>query len=94
MEEILYAIRHHAIGLNAGVWDYAASFAARLGERPDFLFPDRAQHVTFAAPFINNYARLLIHTCHKRGALATTGKYKTRCMHYSETTVAVQSGGE
>jgi malate synthase len=72
MDEILFELREHAAGLNAGRWDYIFSVIKKLGHRPEFVLPDRAQ-VTMAVPFMRAYAELLVHTCHRRGALAIGG---------------------
>ena len=72
MEEILYELRDHAAGLNAGRWDYIFSIIKKFGHDPAFVLPDRAQ-VTMAVPFMRAYAELLVHTCHKRGAHAIGG---------------------
>ncbi|XP_055536849.1 malate synthase-like isoform X2 [Wyeomyia smithii] len=73
MEDILYSIKEHAIGLNCGIWDYCASIIAKFGDSADFLIPDRNKYVNMGQPFLRNYMKLLIHICHKRGALATGG---------------------
>jgi malate synthase len=72
MEEILYELRTHAAGLNAGRWDYIFSVIKKLGHRPEFVLPDRAQ-VTMAVPFMDAYTELLVATCHRRGAHAIGG---------------------
>jgi malate synthase len=72
MEEILYEIREHAAGLNAGRWDYIFSAIKKFAKRHDQLLPDRAQ-VTMTVPFMRSYTELLVHTCHKRGAHAIGG---------------------
>ncbi|MFD4370937.1 malate synthase A [Streptomyces sp. NPDC058486] len=72
MEEILYELREHASGLNAGRWDYLFSLIKTFGHRTDFLLPDRAK-VTMTAPFMRAYTELLVRTCHKRGAHAIGG---------------------
>jgi len=72
MEEILYELRDHAAGLNAGRWDYIFSAIKTYRDAPDKVLPDRAQ-VTMTVPFMSAYARLLVHTCHKRGAHAIGG---------------------
>ncbi|WP_024761839.1 malate synthase A [Streptomyces exfoliatus] len=72
MEEILYELREHSSGLNAGRWDYLFSLIKTFGHRTDFLLPDRAQ-VTMAAPFMRAYTELLVRTCHRRGAHAIGG---------------------
>ncbi|MFW5899043.1 MAG: malate synthase A [Jiangellaceae bacterium] len=73
MEEILYELREHASGLNAGRWDYLFSVIKNfrdVGER--FVLPDR-NTVTMTAPFMRAYTELLVRTCHKRGAFAMGG---------------------
>jgi malate synthase len=73
MEEILYELRAHASGLNAGRWDYLFSLIKNFrdaGER--FVLPDR-NAVTMTAPFMRAYTELLVRTCHKRGAHAIGG---------------------
>jgi malate synthase len=72
MEEILYELRDHAAGLNAGRWDYIFSLIKKLRSRPDRVLPDRAQ-VTMAVPFMRAYQQLLVATCHRRGAHAIGG---------------------
>jgi len=72
MDEILYELREHSGGLNAGRWDYIFSVIKKLGDRPEFLLPDRGQ-VTMTAPFMRAYTELLVRTCHRRGAHAIGG---------------------
>ncbi len=73
MEEILYELREHSAGLNAGRWDYMFSAIKCFRTRGrDFLLPDR-NSVTMTAPFMRAYTELLVHTCHKRGAHAIGG---------------------
>ena len=72
MEEILYELREHASGLNAGRWDYIFSIIKKFRHRPDYLLPDRGQ-VTMTVPFMRAYAELLVKTCHRRGAHALGG---------------------
>ena len=73
MEEILYELREHSAGLNAGRWDYLFSVIKKFRTRgTDFLLPDR-NAVTMTAPFMRAYAELLVRTCHKRGASAIGG---------------------
>jgi malate synthase A len=72
MEEILYELREHAAGLNAGRWDYIFSVIKKFRSRPDFVLPDRAQ-LTMAVPFMRAYAERLVDTCHRRGAHAIGG---------------------
>ena len=71
MEEILYELREHMAGLNAGRWDYIFSVIRRFRNR-DFVLPDRAQ-VTMTVPFMRAYTELLVRTCHSRGAHAIGG---------------------
>ncbi len=72
MDEILYELRDHCVGLNAGRWDYIFSVIKKLGHRKDFLLPDRAR-ITMDVPFMRAYADLLVKTCHRRGAHAMGG---------------------
>jgi malate synthase len=72
MEEILHELREHSAGLNAGRWDYIFSVIKKLGHRPEFVLPDRAD-VTMAVPFMRAYCELLVRTCHRRGAHAMGG---------------------
>ncbi|HEY9473029.1 MAG TPA: malate synthase A, partial [Mycobacteriales bacterium] len=70
MEEILYELREHSAGLNAGRWDYMFSLIKKFRTRgADFLLPDR-NAVTMTAPFMRAYTELLVRTCHRRGAHA------------------------
>jgi len=72
MEEILFELKDHMAGLNIGRWDYIFSFIKTLSNNPDYILPDRAQLVMGQA-FLGAYARLLIKTCHRRGAYAMGG---------------------
>jgi malate synthase len=73
MEEILYELREHASGLNAGRWDYLFSLIKYFRDAgPAFVLPDR-NSVTMTAPFMRAYTELLVRTCHKRGAFAMGG---------------------
>lgn len=72
MEEILYELRDHSAGLNAGRWDYIFSMIKNFAEDQDHLLPDRSQ-VTMTSPFMAAYASLLVKTCHARGAHAIGG---------------------
>ncbi len=72
MDEILYELREHAAGLNAGRWDYIFSFIKKLRTHADKTLPERAQ-VTMTVPFMRAYAELLVKTCHRRGAHAIGG---------------------
>ncbi|MFB0834670.1 malate synthase A [Arthrobacter halodurans] len=73
MEEILYELRDHAAGLNAGRWDYIFSVIKNFRSRgPRFVLPDRAM-VTMTAPFMRSYTEQLVRACHRRGAMAIGG---------------------
>ena len=72
MDEILYEMREHIVGLNCGRWDYIFSFIKRLGKSARFLTPDRASMV-MGSNFLAAYSLLLIKTCHRRGAFAMGG---------------------
>ena len=72
MDEILYELRDHSAGLNAGRWDYIFSAIKRFRERPEFVTPDRSK-VTMTVPFMRAYTELLVKTCHRRGAHAMGG---------------------
>ncbi|HEY3882822.1 MAG TPA: malate synthase A [Trebonia sp.] len=73
MEEILYELREHSAGLNAGRWDYLFSVIKKFRTRGrDFALPER-NAVTMTAPFMRAYTELLVATCHKRGAFAMGG---------------------
>ena len=72
MDEILYELREHSAGLNAGRWDYMFSIIKKFRDRPEFVLPDRSL-VTMSAPFMRAYTELLVKTCHRRGAHAIGG---------------------
>ncbi|GAA2177823.1 malate synthase A [Leucobacter tardus] len=73
MDEMLYELRPHASGLNAGRWDYLFSIIKNFRDAgASFELPDRAQ-VAMTAPFMRAYTELLVQTCHKRGAFAMGG---------------------
>ncbi len=72
MDEILYEMRDHIVGLNCGRWDYIFSFIKKLSKNPSFLMPDRNQ-VVMGKDFLGAYAALLVKTCHRRGAFAMGG---------------------
>ncbi len=72
MEEILYELRDHSGGLNAGRWDYIFSVIKKFRSDARFILPDRAQ-VTMRVPFMQAYAERLVAACHKRGAQAIGG---------------------
>jgi malate synthase len=72
MDEILWALRPHIAGLNAGRWDYLFSIIKYFRDDPSMVLPDRAA-VTMTAPFMRAYTELLVSTCHRRGAFAMGG---------------------
>jgi malate synthase len=72
MDEILYELREHSLGLNAGRWDYIFSMIKCFRDRPEFVLPDR-DDVKMTVPFMRAYSELLVKTCHARGAFAMGG---------------------
>jgi malate synthase len=72
MDEILFELREHASGLNAGRWDYIFSVIKAFRHDPDFVLPDRAQ-VSMTVPFMRAYTDLMVQTCHRRRAYAIGG---------------------
>src|SRR6202161_2390690 len=72
MDEILYELRDHIVGLNCGRWDYIFSFIKRLGKNQTFPTPHRSE-MTMGKAFLSAYSLLLIKTCHRRGAFAMGG---------------------
>ena len=72
MDEILYELREHIVGLNCGRWDYIFSFVKVLRNNPGYVMPDRGQ-VVMGKAFLRAYSLLLIQTCHRRGAFAMGG---------------------
>ena len=72
MDEILYVMRDHIVGLNVGRWDYIFSFIKVLRNKAEYTLPDR-QQVVMGKAFLGAYARLLVQTCHERGAFAMGG---------------------
>lgn len=72
MDAILYELRDHAAGLNAGRWDYIFSVIKRFRSRPEFVLPNRSD-VTMTVPFMHAYSELLVRICHARGAHAMGG---------------------
>ena len=72
MEEILFELREHSAGLNAGRWDYIFSAIKCSADRPEMVLPDRGA-VTMTVPFMRAYTELLVATCHRRGAHAMGG---------------------
>jgi malate synthase len=72
MDEILFELRDHSYGLNAGRWDYIFSTIKTFRDRPEFVLPDRTD-VRMTVPFMRSYTELLVATCHRRGAFAMGG---------------------
>ena len=72
MDEILYTLREHIAGLNAGRWDYIFSCIKKFHQFSECVLPDRSQ-ITMSVPFMRSYAKLLVQTCHKRKAHAMGG---------------------
>lgn len=72
MDEILYELRDHIVGLNCGRWDYIFSFIKKFASRADCVLPDRHQ-IGMTTHFLRSYSQLLIQTCHRRGAFAMGG---------------------
>lgn len=72
MDEILYMLREHIAGLNAGRWDYIFSCIKKFHQFSECVLPDRSQ-ITMSVPFMRSYAKLLVQTCHKRKAHAMGG---------------------
>ncbi|MGZ3721744.1 MAG: malate synthase A, partial [Bdellovibrionales bacterium] len=72
MEEIIYELREHSAGLNAGRWDYLFSMIKKYSHQADVIFPDRAQ-LTMTVPFMRAYTQILVDVCHRRGAHAIGG---------------------
>ncbi len=72
MDLILYELREHSAGLNAGRWDYIFSIIKKFQHDPTVLFPDRSQ-IAMTVPFMRAYTALLVKTCHRRGAHAMGG---------------------
>lgn len=72
MDEILWELREHIVGLNCGRWDYIFSVIKKFRNHPEFVFPDRGT-VSMERHFLRSYSQLLIKTCHRRGAHAMGG---------------------
>ena len=72
MDEILFALKDHIVGLNCGRWDYIFSFIKKRRMDPGAVLPDRGS-IGMTQPFLRTYSQLLIQTCHRRGALAMGG---------------------
>ena len=69
IDEIIYELKEHIVGLNCGRWDYIFSYIKKLKKHKNFLVPDRDQ-VTMTSPFMEAYSLRVIQKCHKRGILA------------------------
>nr|WP_245833697.1 malate synthase A [Nonlabens spongiae] len=72
LDEIIYELRDHIVGLNCGRWDYIFSYIKKFRNHHDFVVPNRDQ-VTMTSPFMDAYSRLVIQNCHKRGIHAIGG---------------------
>jgi malate synthase len=72
MDEILYELKEHSAGLNAGRWDYIFSIIKKFKQRHEYILPDRGL-ISMTVPFMHAYTDLLVQTCHKRGAHAMGG---------------------
>jgi malate synthase len=72
LDEIIYELRDHIVGLNCGRWDYIFSYIKKFRNHPNFVVPNRDQ-VTMTTPFMDAYSKLVIQRCHKRGILAIGG---------------------
>jgi malate synthase len=72
LDEIIYELRDHIVGLNCGRWDYIFSYIKKLRNNKTFIVPNRDQ-VTMTAPFMSAYSQLVIQRCHKRNIHAIGG---------------------
>ena len=72
LDEIIYELKSHIVGLNCGRWDYIFSYIKKFKNHPEFILPDRDQ-VGMTVPFMDAYSRLVIQRCHKRGIHAMGG---------------------
>ncbi|UII75009.1 malate synthase A [Flagellimonas sp. HMM57] len=72
LDEIIYELKNHIVGLNCGRWDYIFSYIKKFRNHPEFILPDRDQ-VSMTVPFMDAYSKLVIQRCHKRGILAIGG---------------------
>jgi len=72
LDEIIYELRDHIVGLNCGRWDYIFSYIKKFRNHKNFVVPNRDQ-VTMTSPFMDSYSKLVIQRCHKRGILAIGG---------------------
>lgn len=72
LDEIIYELKDHIVGLNCGRWDYIFSYIKKFRNHKNFIVPNRDQ-VTMTSPFMDAYSKLVIQRCHKRGILAIGG---------------------
>jgi malate synthase len=72
LDEIIYKLKDHIVGLNCGRWDYIFSYIKKFRNRPEYVVPNRDQ-VTMTTPFMESYSKLVIQRCHKRGIHAMGG---------------------
>ncbi|PKH67469.1 malate synthase A [Flavobacterium sp. ALD4] len=72
LDEIIFELKNHIVGLNCGRWDYIFSYIKKFRNHPNFVVPNRDQ-VTMTTPFMDAYSKLVIQRCHKRGILAIGG---------------------
>jgi malate synthase len=72
LDEIIYELKDHIVGLNCGRWDYIFSYIKKFRNHPNFVVPNRDQ-VTMTTPFMEAYSKLVIQRCHKRGIHAIGG---------------------
>jgi len=72
IDEILYELRDYIVGMNCGRWDYIFSFIKKFSHFAEFVLPDRSE-VTMTTHFLRSYSKLVIKTCHRRGAYAIGG---------------------
>lgn len=73
MDEVLFNLKDHSLGLNCGIWDYAASIISKFGNDRAFVLPDRNKYVNMKRHFLKCYMELVVKVCHRRGAHATGG---------------------
>ncbi|EQC41808.1 hypothetical protein, variant [Saprolegnia diclina VS20] len=89
MDAILYELRHYSAGLNCGMWDYTASILSKFRSFPAASLPDRQAYVSMQTPFLAHYMRLLLATCARRRAPATTGMVPFVLEHATPAEAAV-----
>tara|TARA_R110000868_G_scaffold410193_2_gene697568 strand:- start:8609 stop:10207 length:1599 start_codon:yes stop_codon:yes gene_type:complete len=88
LDEIIYELKDHIVGLNCGRWDYIFSYIKKFRNHPNFVVPNRDQ-VTMTTPFMDAYSKLVIQRCHKRGILAIGGMAAQIPIKNNETTNAI-----